>query len=198
MDIILASGSPRRKELLSEIVQDYEIILSNFDETILEKCEKDPEKLVKELSIKKAENVLENIKENKKYKDFTIIAADTIVYFEGDILGKPKDDKDAFYMLKRLQGRDNYIYTGMTVIIKKQGKLLRKTLLDKIVVTMKELTDNEIIEYISTKDPLDKAGSYAIQGIGSKNIKEVNGNFNAGVGLNIEKLKEMLERNNVI
>lgn len=198
MDIILASGSPRRKELLSEIVQDYEIILSNFDETILEKCEKDPEKLVKELSIKKAENVLENIKENKKYKDFTIIAADTIVYFEGDILGKPKDDKDAFYMLKRLQGRDNYIYTGMTVIIKKQGKLLRETLLDKIVVTMKELTDNEIIEYISTKDPLDKAGSYAIQGIGSKNIKEVNGNFNAGVGLNIEKLKEMLERNNVI
>ncbi len=198
MDIILASGSPRRKELLSEIVQDYEIILSNFDETILEKCEKDPEKLVKELSIKKAENVLENIKENKKYKDFTIIAADTIVYFEGDILGKPKDDKDAFYMLKRLQGRDNYIYTGMTVIIKKQGKLLRETLLDKIVVTMKELTDKEIMEYISTKDPLDKAGSYAIQGIGSKNIKEVNGNFNAGVGLNIEKLKEMLERNNVI
>ena len=66
MDIILASGSPRRKELLSEIVQDFEIILSNFDETILEKCEKDPEKLVKELSIKKAENVLENIKENKK------------------------------------------------------------------------------------------------------------------------------------
>ncbi len=198
MDIILASGSPRRKELLSEIVQDYEIILSNFDETILEKCEKDPEKLVKELSIKKAENVLENIKENKKYQDFTIIAADTIVYFEGDILGKPKDDKDAFYMLKRLQGRDNYIYTGMTVIIKKQGKLLRETLLDKIVVTMKELTDKEIMEYISTKDPLDKAGSYAIQGIGSKNIKEVNGNFNAGVGLNIEKLKEMLERNNVI
>ena len=198
MDIILASGSPRRKELLSEIVQDYEIILSNFDETILEKCEKDPEKLVKELSIKKAENVLENIKENKKYQDFTIIAADTIVYFEGDILGKPKDDKDAFYMLKRLQGRDNYIYTGMTVIIKKQGKLLRETLLDKIVVTMKELTDKEIMEYISTKDPVDKAGSYAIQGIGSKNIKEVNGNFNAGVGLNIEKLKEMLERNNVI
>lgn len=198
MDIILASGSPRRKELLSEIVQDYETILSNFDETILEKCEKDPEKLVKELSIKKAENVLENIKENKKYQDFTIIAADTIVYFEGDILGKPKDDKDAFYMLKRLQGRDNYIYTGMTVIIKKQGKLLRETLLDKIVVTMKELTDKEIMEYISTKDPLDKAGSYAIQGIGSKNIKEVNGNFNAGVGLNIEKLKEMLERNNVI
>ena len=101
-------------------------------------------------------------------------------------------------MLKRLQGRDNYIYTGMTVIIKKQGKLLRETLLDKIVVTMKELTDKEIMEYISTKDPLDKAGSYAIQGIGSKNIKEVNGNFNAGVGLNIEKLKEMLERNNVI
>ena len=73
MDIILASGSPRRKELLSEIVQDYEIILSNFDETILEKCEKDPEKLVKELSIKKAENVLENIKENKKNQHLTII-----------------------------------------------------------------------------------------------------------------------------
>lgn len=198
MNIILASGSPRRKELLSEIVKDYEIILSNFDETILEKREKDPEKLVKELSIKKAENVLENIKENKKYKDFTIIAADTIVYFEGDILGKPKDEKDAFCMLKRLQGRDNYIYTGMTVIIKKQGKLLRKTVLDKIVVTMKELTDKEIIEYISTKDPLDKAGSYAIQGIGSKNIKEVKGNFNAGVGLNIEVLREMLEKNNVI
>ena len=148
------------------------------------------------MSVKKAESVLSNIKEN--YKDFTIIAADTIVYFNGNTLGKPKDEKDAFNMLQKLQGKDNYIYTGMTVIIKKQGKLLRETLLDKIVVTMKELTDNEIIEYISTKDPLDKAGSYAIQGIGSKNIEKCEGNYNAGIGLNIEVLEKIFKENGII
>ena len=196
MKIILASGSPRRKELLSEIVSDYEIIASNFDESIL-KSEKNPDRLVKESSMKKAENVLEKVIEKEK-DNFTIIAADTIVYFEENILGKPKDEKDAFNMLKMLQGKDNHIYTGMTVIIKKDGKLSSETIVDKIVVTMRELADKEILKYISTKDPLDKAGAYAIQGVGNENIKEVKGNFNAGVGLNIEKLKEILDKNNII
>ena len=84
------------------------------------------------------------------------------------------------------------------MIIKKDGKLSSETIVDKIVVTMRELADKEILKYISTKDPLDKAGAYAIQGVGNENIKEVKGNFNAGVGLNIEKLKEILDKNNII
>ena len=196
MKIILASGSPRRKELLSKLVKDYEIIKSDFDETELKEKEKNPEKLVKQLSVKKAESVLSNIKEN--YKDFTIIAADTIVYFNGNTLGKPKDEKDAFNMLQKLQGNDNYIYTGMTVIINKNDKLLVQTIIDKITVTMKKLTDKEIIDYIDTKDPLDKAGAYAIQGIGSKNIEKCEGNYNAGIGLNIEVLEKIFKENGII
>ncbi|MCI8965927.1 MAG: septum formation protein Maf [Clostridia bacterium] len=196
MKIILASGSPRRKELLSKLVKDYEIIKSDFDETELKEKEKNPEKLVKQLSVKKAESVLSNIKEN--YKDFTIIAADTIVYFNGNTLGKPKDEKDAFNMLQKLQGKDNYIYTGMTVIINKNDKLLVQTIIDKITVTMKKLTDKEIIDYIDTKDPLDKAGAYAIQGIGSKNIEKCEGNYNAGIGLNIEVLEKIFKENGII
>ena len=196
MKIILASGSPRRKELLSKLVKDYEINKSDFDETELKEKEKNPEKLVKQLSVKKAESVLSNIKEN--YKDFTIIAADTIVYFNGNTLGKPKDEKDAFNMLQKLQGKDNYIYTGMTVIINKNDKLLVQTIIDKITVTMKKLTDKEIIDYIDTKDPLDKAGAYAIQGIGSKNIEKCEGNYNAGIGLNIEVLEKIFKENGII
>lgn len=196
MKIILASGSPRRKELLSQIVKDYEIIKSDFDEAELKAREKNPEKLVKELSEKKAENVLNSVREN--YENFTIIAADTIVYFDGNTLGKPKDEKDAFNMLQKLQGKDNYIYTGMTVIINKDNKLLVQTIVDKITVTMKNLTDKEIMDYIDTKDPLDKAGSYAIQGIGSKNIEKYKGNYNAGIGLNIEVLEKIFKENGII
>lgn len=198
MRIILASGSPRRKELLAEVVKTYEIIPSKFDEGELKNKIKDPEELVELLSYEKAKDVLNEVANNESEEDFVIIAADTIVYFDGKVLGKPIDEADAFRMLKELQGNDNYVYTGMTVIIKRDNEIIEDTVNTKTIVTMKEMSDKDILDYIATKDPLDKAGAYAIQGIGSKNIKGFNGSYNSVVGLDIDKLKEILKKNNII
>ena len=168
MRIILASASPRRKELLSKIIKEYEIIPSNFDEDELKKEIKDPEILVQELSNQKAKDVLSQVKEKYKYDEFTIIAADTIVYFDGKVLGKPKDENDAFKMLSELQGNSNYVYTGMTVIIKNNNEEVKEdTVITKSIVNMKKMSKQDIWDYIETKDPLDKAGAYAIQGLGN-------------------------------
>lgn len=208
MRIILASASPRRKELLSTIVNKYEIVPSDFDEETLKNEIKNPEVLVQELSINKAEDVLNKVNNKIENDEFVIIAADTIVYFNDKVLGKPKDELDAFNMLSALQGNDNYVYTGMTVIIKNNKKnnnenksknnIKKETVFTKSVVTMKKMTEKDIWDYIKTKDPLDKAGAYAIQGIGNKNIEKFEGSFNAVVGLDVDKLKEILIKNNVI
>ena len=198
MRIILASGSPRRKELLSKIVKKYEVIPSNFDEEELKNNIKEPEKLVEKLSYEKAKDVFRKI--NNTGDEFVIIAADTIVYFNEKVLGKPKDEDDAFKMLNMLQGKDNYVYTGMTVIIKSKSNIdiKEEVRVTKSVVTMKRMDEKQILDYIKTKDPLDKAGAYAIQGIGSKNIKKFEGSFDAIVGLDVDKLKGILIENNII
>jgi len=198
MKIILASGSPRRRELLGKIIREYEIIKSDFDESNLKKEIKNPEDLVKELSLKKAEDVLEKIDCKEEYSNCVIIAADTIVYFNGEVLGKPKDEKNAFDILKKLQGNDNYVYTGMTIIIKENENKKIQTVFTKSTVTFKEMTDDEILEYIATGDPMDKAGAYAIQGVGSKNIAGYEGSYDSVVGLDTEKLKIILKNNNII
>ena len=197
MRIILASGSPRRKELLSKIVKKYEVIPSNFDEEELKNNIKDPEKLVEKLSYEKAKDVFRKI--NNTGDEFVIIAADTIVYFNEKVLGKPKDEDDAFKMLNMLQGKDNYVYTGMTVIIKSKSNIdiKEEVRVNKSVVTMKRMDEKQILDYIKTKDPLDKAGAYAIQGIGSKNIEKFEGSFDAIVGLDVDKLKGILIENNI-
>ena len=198
MRIILASGSPRRKELLSKIVKKYEVIPSNFDEEELKNNIKDPEKLVEKLSYEKAKDVFRKI--NNTGDEFVIIAADTIVYFNEKVLGKPKDEDDAFKMLNMLQGKDNYVYTGMTVIIKSKSNIdiKEEVRVTKSVVTMKRMDEKQILDYIKTKDPLDKAGAYAIQGIGSKNIEKFEGSFDAIVGLDVDKLQGILIENNII
>lgn len=198
MRIILASGSPRRKELLSKIVKKYEVIPSNFDEEELKNNIKDPEKLVEKLSYEKAKDVFRKI--NNTGDEFVIIAADTIVYFNEKVLGKPKDEDDAFKMLNMLQGKDNYVYTGMTVIIKSKSNIdiKEEVRVNKSVVTMKRMDEKQILDYIKTKDPIDKAGAYAIQGIGSKNIEKFEGSFDAIVGLDVDKLKGILIENNII
>ena len=198
MRIILASGSPRRKELLSKIVKKYEVIPSNFDEEELKNNIKDPEKLVEKLSYEKAKDVFRKI--NNTGDEFVIIAADTIVYFNEKVLGKPKDEDDAFKMLNMLQGKDNSVYTGMTVIIKSKSNIdiKEEVRVTKSVVTMKRMDEKQILDYIKTKDPLDKAGAYAIQGIGSKNIEKFEGSFDAIVGLDVDKLKGILIENNII
>lgn len=190
MKIILASNSPRRKELLHQIFDDFDIIKSGFNEEDVK--EKDPKKLVQILSLKKTEEVFKKVEND--YLELIVIGGDTLVYFDGQVLGKPKDEKDAFNTLKKLQGNKNEVYSAFTVMIKKEGKITKETNLTKSIVTMKPMTDEEIEEYIKTGEPLDKAGSYAVQGIGSKYIQNIEGSYNSVVGLDIEKLKEMLKK----
>ena len=186
MKIILASNSPRRKELLHQIFDEFDVIKSNFDED--EVKEKEPEKLVQILSLKKAEEVFDRIQN----KEILVIGGDTLVYFEGQVLGKPKDEQDAFNTLKKLQGNKNEVYSAFTIIFKKDNKTIKETYLSKSIVTMKSMSDKEIREYIQTGEPMDKAGSYAVQGIGSKFIEKIEGSYSSVVGLDIEKVKEII------
>ncbi len=193
MRIILASNSPRRKELLHQIFDSFDVIKSNFNEESVD--EENPEELVKILSLKKAEEVFDKIESNES--ELLVIGGDTLVYFDGQVLGKPKDEKDAYNTLKKLQGNKNEVYSAFTVILKKDSKLIKETVLSKSRVIMKTMADEEIEEYIKTGEPMDKAGSYAIQGIGNKFIDNIEGSYNSVVGLDIEKLKEVLEKHRI-
>lgn len=132
------------------------------------------------------------------YKELTVIGGDTVVYFNGKILGKPKDEQEAYNMLKQLQNNINFVYSGLAVIIKKDGKIIEKNDYTRTAVYIKKMTESEIKEYIETKEPLDKAGSYAIQGIGGKFIEKIEGSYNNVVGMDTEKLKKFLNQKLVI
>jgi len=195
MKVILASGSPRRKELLGKLIKKFDIIISDFDENIIKSQENNPEELVKKLSLSKANDILTNFNKNE---DFTIIAADTIVCINDEILGKPLDKHNAKKMLEKLSNNTHFVLTGMTVIINKNGIINKETVCSKSTIYFNKLTENEIIEYINTGEPLDKAGAYAIQGIGKKFIKQYDGNFDSIVGLDTIQLKDILEKYEVL
>jgi len=195
MRIILASGSPRRKELLGKLIEKFDIITSDFDEDIIKQTEKNPEELVKKLSLEKANDILSKLelKEN-----FVIIAADTVVCINDEILGKPTDKNDAIQMLEKLSNNIHSVLTGMTVIINKNGIINKETVYSKSTIYFNKLNENEIIDYINTSEPLDKAGSYAIQGIGNKFIEKYDGNYDSIVGLDTKQLKDIFEKYEVL
>lgn len=188
MKIILASNSPRRKELLNQIFDKFEVIKSDFNEDDIK--EKNPEKLVKLLSLKKAEEVFHKVKDNQL--ELLVIGGDTLVYFEGQVLGKPKNEEDAYNTLKKLQGNKNEVYSAFTIILKKNNEIIKETELSKSIVTMKSMSEEQIKQYIKTGEPMDKAGSYAVQGIGSKFIENIEGSYNSVVGLDVEKLEKTI------
>jgi len=195
MRIILASGSPRRKELLGKLIEKFDIITSDFDEDIIKQTEKNPEELVKKLYLEKANDILSKLelKEN-----FVIIAADTVVCINDEILGKPTDKNDAIQMLEKLSNNIHSVLTGMTVIINKNGIINKETVYSKSTIYFNKLNENEIIDYINTSEPLDKAGSYAIQGIGNKFIEKYDGNYDSIVGLDTKQLKDIFEKYEVL
>ena len=170
--VILASKSPRRKELCSNLFGDINIKTANVEENY---TSVKPSSIVMELSKKKAAPI-----EGKD--DDLIIAADTIVYFRGEVLGKPKDDFDAFRMLSELSNHTHQVYSGVTL---KYGKKTL-TFYDKSEVTFKKLTKDEILDYIKTGSPKDKAGAYGIQD--KWLIKSYKGSYNNILGLPTEKL----------
>lgn len=196
MEFILASSSPRRKQLLSTIISNFDIIPSDIDENNLKKLEPNPQKLAEKLSYEKTYSIFtDKYKENNEY---TVIGSDTLVSFGNIILGKPKDRDDAIRILKLLQGNSHDIYTGTTVIIKKEHSIIFETRVNKSTVYFKNMSYYDICSYVDTKEPMDKAGAYAVQGIGKVYLKGYDGDYNSIVGLDTHMIKSIFEKYNLI
>lgn len=180
--IILASGSPRRRELLTQIGIDFDVVTSNAEEIITRTY---PQDIVCELSCLKAKAVYNMLKEPQKDIDNSvIIGADTIVYCDGEILGKPADNDDAYRMIKKISGGVHQVYTGVTFIYK--GNV--KSFSEKTDVSVYDMSETEINRYIQTGEAIDKAGAYGIQGAFAAYVKGINGDYNNVVGLPVAKL----------
>lgn len=184
LDIVLASASERRKELMSKITTDFKILVSDFDESTIV-FQGEVEGYVMELSKQKALAVAAEVKNPS-----VIIGCDTIVTFDNLVLGKPNDGKDAFRMLKSLRGRSHKVYTGVT-LYDTEKKLLRSDFSCTEVV-FSNITDEQIKKYVSTGEPFDKAGAYGIQGLAGVFVEGITGCYYNVVGLPLNKLYSML------
>lgn len=180
MKIILASASPRRKELLQKITDDFICVPADIDESL--PCGARIEKAPEYLALKKAEHIA------KDYDDSIVIGSDTGVFYGGEMLGKPKDRADAKRMLEMLSGKTHSVITGCA-IIKGDKKI---TFSCETKVTFYELSQKEIKDYVATGECEDKAGAYGIQGYGALLIKEINGDYFNVVGLPVAQLYRKL------
>lgn len=178
--IILASGSPRREELLRKICTDFKIHVSEVNEFTNATT---PDELAIENAVLKAKAVA------KDFPNDTIIAADTIVTLGDKIFGKPRDFNDACAMLRELTGRIHVVITGLAVI--KSGRIVTAT--EKTEVHFGEMTDEEISNYVKTGEPMDKSGSYALQGGMAPYVKKINGDWSNVVGLPLYRLRKILK-----
>lgn len=178
LNVVLASASPRRKELLSLIFNEYDIRPADCDEALPEGIK--AQEAVEYLSLIKNKATVEICD-----KKSLVISADTVVAVDGEILGKPQDKEDARRMISLLSGREHQVFTGVTLSL--NGKF--KTFSEKTDVVFYTLTDKEIEEYISTDEPYDKAGAYGIQGKAGLLVKAVNGDYYNVVGLPVARLK---------
>lgn len=219
MKLVLASGSQRRRELLTMCGYDYEIIVSNADETI---DENDPESFVRALSFRKAKEVFDRLFAAGR-RDFAVIGSDTVVAFQKDgetkpvIIGKPKDAEDAVRILSMLSGKTHRVFTGVSVIadipdenaaaqcsIRKKEEIQTECSIREKAeiqtecsiteVTFETLSPDEIADYVNSGDPLDKAGSYGIQGPFGMFVREIRGNYFTVIGMPIPVLYKMLKK----
>lgn len=219
MKLVLASGSQRRRELLTMCGYDYEIIVSNADETI---DENDPESFVRALSFRKAKDVFDRLFAAGR-RDFAVIGSDTVVAFQKDggtkpvIIGKPKDAEDAVRILSMLSGKTHRVFTGVSVIadipdenaaaqcsIRKKEEIQTECSIQEKAeiqtecsiteVTFETLSPDEITDYVNSGDPLDKAGSYGIQGPFGMFVREIRGNYFTVIGMPILVLYKMLKK----
>ena len=191
--IILGSASPRRRELLAQIGAEFEVRVSNKEEVYHSNV---PEEIVKELALMKAENVAEELVEENPagaVKSTVVIGADTIVVLDGKILGKPADEADAVRMLSSLQGRRHDVYTGVAVLdYDENGEKRVYNYPVGTAVYVNEMTEEEIRAYVETKDPLDKAGAYGIQGRFAAHIDRIEGDYYNVVGLPVSRVYRTL------
>ncbi|MGL4911371.1 MAG: Maf family protein [Romboutsia sp.] len=184
MNIILASASPRRKEILENTNVKFDIIKSEIDEVILD--QELPPEVVMRLAFEKAMDIA------SKNEDSLVIGADTVVVLDNTILGKPKDEEDAFDMINKLSGKTHQVVTGISLI----NLNVNKKIIDYVVsnVKFKDLSKEDIIDYIKTNESLDKAGAYGIQGYGALLVEEIQGDYFNIVGLPISRLSDLLRK----
>lgn len=194
-ELILASASPRRKELMAQIGLSFEIITSNSEEVI---TKDNPCEIVMELANGKAEDVYkkENVMQNRP--EAVVIGADTIVVLDDAILGKPRDKAHAIEMISSLQGRSHQVYTGVSFVYTVDGEMKQYSFYEKTDVKVFSMSEEEIMGYVSLKDPYDKAGSYGIQGPFAAYIEGINGDYNNVVGLPVARVYHELKRLNFI
>lgn len=181
MDIVLASGSPRRKELLTQMGLTFRVVVSDVDESIDKTLP--PADQVYTISRRKAQAVAREVGDDK-----LVIAADTIVALEGEVMGKPHSREEAIHMLSRLSGNTHEVYTGFT--LQKGGET--DTQVERTLVTFRVLSEDEIAAYVDTGEPMDKAGAYGIQGLGSMLVRGIEGDYFNVMGLPVCALGQSL------
>ena len=194
--VILASGSPRRRELINQIGWKPEVIPSTVEEKTEETL---PDKVVESLSFQKAKDVAARLLKGELEPGCLIVGADTVVAAGGKILGKPKDRKDAAEMLSAIQGDVHQVYTGVTVMVyrgkRKEGEAFAiRTFSERTDVWVYPMTEKEIQDYIATGEPMDKAGAYGIQGRFGAFIEKIQGDYSNVVGLPIGRLYYEVKR----
>lgn len=188
MKVILASKSPRRKEILSMITEKFKVIVSDEEEVLDEKLT--IEEQAKSLAYIKAKSVFD-----KTEGDRIVIGSDTmVVNLNNEIYGKPKDRKDAMNMLKTLQNTKHNVITSIAVLVEKDGEYKEYIDYDIAEVYISDMTEKEIINWIDTGEAYDKAGAYAVQGAFAKHIEKINGNFWTVMGLPVHKVYNILKQ----
>ncbi|MGO4538103.1 nucleoside triphosphate pyrophosphatase [Paenibacillus sp. 2TAB19] len=190
--IVLASSSPRRKELVASLGLSLPVyILSTDTDESIELGWK-PDYVVEQLSLRKASAAVHMLQNESDNQPSLVIGADTIVVLDGEVLGKPKDEADARHMLQRLQGRSHEVYTGVACVPSMNGETIVMHRMTR--VWMKPLNDKQIANYVASGEPMDKAGSYGIQGLGATIVERIDGCYFNVVGLPLSLLSDMLAR----
>lgn len=185
--IILASQSPRRRELLTQIGLKFEVIPSTVEEVI---TSINPVEVVQELAQQKARDVANVAAKETPKESLLVIGADTIVVYEGKILGKPEDKEDAVRMLAMLQGKEHSVYTGVALLSGEQEIIFA----EETRVQMCPMTPEEIAWYVNTGEPMDKAGAYGIQGLCARFVRQIQGDYNNVVGLPVGRIYQELKK----
>lgn len=191
MKIILASKSPRRKELLSLLGLTFDVMPSNAEEDMKQKLSIG--KLAENLSLQKAQDIF-----NQTSGDRVVIGSDCMVYVKGKIFGKPKDDDDAIKMLKTLSGSWHKVVTGLCVLIERGGVVTKYCTHDITKVKFVKLTDEMIEKYLKTGEHKDKAGAYAVQGYSGAFVEKLNGNYSTVIGIPTHKLYQILHKEDLV
>lgn len=194
-DIVLASGSPRRRELLEQAGVNFRVHAVDVDESLDERLASEPVEAVKRLAERKAKAAVEQLVTPDYDGSLVVVGSDTMVVFRGEIFGKPHDEADAERMLRALSGHGHDVHTAVSLwaVSAPAGQdvsLFYRTIVDTTYVYFRDLTDSDIAEYIASGDPFDKAGSYGIQSGGGAFVDHIEGSLDTVIGLPVQRMMQ--------